>query len=60
METQAVNFHDEEGKAFAKINLKAGDDAKDVRWTVADSQLNLYASHSRFISDTCKFHKAHF
>ena len=55
-----MNFHDEEGKAFRKINLKAGDDAKDVRWTVADSSLNLYASHSKLIADTCKLHDAYF
>ena len=55
-----MNFHDEEGKAFTKINLKAGDDAKDVRWTAADNKLNLYASHSSFIAEACKLHKAHF
>lgn len=60
METVAVNFHDDEGKAFTKINLQAGDDAKDVRWTAAGSELNLYASHSHFIADTCKLHDAYF
>ena len=55
-----MNFHDDEGKAFSKINLRAGDDAKDVRWTSAGSELNLYASHSRFIADTCKLHNAYF
>eukprot|EP00794_Sanderia_malayensis_P014266 gene14266-15753_t len=60
METVAMNFHDDSGKAFSKIPLKAGDDAKDVGWTAADSTLKLYASHNKFIADTCKRHKAHF
>jgi len=60
MESVAVNFHDDEGLALTKINLQAGDDAKDVQWKTADSKLNLYASHSRFIADTCKLHNAHF
>ena len=55
-----MNFHDDKGLAFAKIKLKAGDDAKAVQWTVADSGLNLYASHSLFIANTCKLHGAHF
>ena len=60
METVAVNFHDEDGNAFNKIKLKAGDDAKDVRWTVADRCLNLYASHTNFIADACRLHGAYF
>ncbi len=55
-----MNFHDEQGTAFNKISLMAGDDAKDVRWTVADRDLRLYASHARFIADTCKLHNAYF
>ncbi|THD21438.1 Nudix (Nucleoside diphosphate linked moiety X)-type motif 9 [Fasciola hepatica] len=49
METVAVNFHDETGQKIAKFNLKAGDDARNVRWMDVDSELNLYANHREFI-----------
>lgn len=40
-----------EPEVSAGIKIKAGDDAKAVKWTVVDAQLfsNLYASHGIFI-----------
>lgn len=49
METTAMNFHDDSGESAGKFNLKAGDDAKNVRWIDIDRNLELYASHSSFI-----------
>ncbi|KER30212.1 hypothetical protein T265_03364 [Opisthorchis viverrini] len=49
METIAVNFHDETGDRIAKFDLKAGDDAKKVRWMDVGSEINLYANHRDFL-----------
>lgn len=49
METIAVNFHDETGETFGKINLNPGDDAGKVTWMPISSELKLYASHYDFI-----------
>lgn len=59
METVAVNFHDETGQFVGKFNLKAGDDAKNVKWVDIDQNLSLYASHSEFIEAVAKKRKAH-
>ena len=48
METVAYNFHDD-SQMFKHINLKAGDDAKHVKWLDIDSNLKLYANHKDFI-----------
>lgn len=49
METVVYHVHDEDGAIVGKLDLKAGDDAKDVEWRDIDSNLNLYADHKKFI-----------
>jgi len=50
METVCVNYHDEKGIFVEKLRLKAGSDAKNVRWIgVGDEDLKLYASHEKLI-----------
>ena len=53
METVAYNFHDE-NDLFKNITLKAGDDAKHVKWLDIDSNLNLYANHKDFIQQVAE------
>ncbi|WKX95111.1 hypothetical protein Q1695_011960 [Nippostrongylus brasiliensis] len=48
METVCVNFHDSTS-LLEKVDLKAGDDAVNVRWIAVDSDEPLYASHEDFI-----------
>ena len=59
METVAVNIHDTTGTVFDKFDLKAGDDAKAVEWTAITSQLQLYASHTKFIQEVYSRRVAH-
>ncbi|XP_033222428.1 ADP-ribose pyrophosphatase, mitochondrial [Belonocnema kinseyi] len=59
METIALNFHDEDGSTVGEINLKAGDDASNVRWMDVDKQLNLFANHVDFIKQTAHKRNAH-
>lgn len=59
METVAVNFHDDEGRAVGKLPLQAGDDAQGVCWMDIGHQVKLYASHKDFISVVAKWHNAH-
>ncbi|GLV34477.1 uncharacterized protein CBL_09725 [Carabus blaptoides fortunei] len=59
METVAVNFHDEIGRAVGKFALEAGDDAKSVKWMGINKDLALYASHSKFIEKVVIVHQAH-
>jgi len=49
METVAVMFHDEVGDKVANFKLKAGDDAKSLKWQEINGQITLYASHKDFI-----------
>ena len=46
------------GKGVGRLKLKAGDDAGDVAWTEAKSDMNLYASHNSFIENTVKLRGA--
>lgn len=59
METVAMNFHEENGKFLERINLKAGDDAMNVRWMDIGKELNLYASHNNLLQKVSELHKAH-
>lgn len=59
METVAINFHDEDSAVVGKLALKAGDDARNVRWMDVDSRINLYANHSEFIRRTVSRLNAH-
>lgn len=58
METVAVNFHDENGSGLARFKLSAGDDAAAVKWVDVDQNLELYASHRRFLELTANLHGA--
>lgn len=49
METVVSHFHDEHGDTFSSLPLKAGDDARDVKWMDISRQLDLYADHKHFI-----------
>lgn len=42
------------GDAVSRVQLQAGDDAGDVAWIQASSQLRLYASHTDFIKEVVK------
>jgi hypothetical protein len=59
METVAYNFHDEDGSVFKNIDLKAGDDAKGVKWTDFIGLDGLYANHLEFIRKTVEFRNAY-
>lgn len=59
METVAINFHNEDNAVIGKLALKAGDDARDVRWMDVNREINLYANHSEFIRKTVLEHNAH-
>ncbi|XP_068750030.1 ADP-ribose pyrophosphatase, mitochondrial-like isoform X1 [Montipora capricornis] len=54
MESQAVNYHDDSGKAFDRFSLKAGDDAKNVKWMEVSHKLHLYANHYDLIKEVAK------
>ena len=60
METVAVNFHDDSGKVFEKIQLCAGDDAGSVGWKELSSSLALYASHIMFTKKVVELRNAAF
>lgn len=59
METVAVNFHDENGESVGKFDLRAGDDAQNVRWLDINKDLDLYANHAKFIETVIKNLNAH-
>ena len=59
METVAINFHDEENNIVGKLRLKAGDDARNVRWMDLNKEINLYANHSDFVNTVVSRRKAH-
>jgi len=54
MESQAVNYHDDSGKAFDKFTLKAGDDAKHVKWMEMSHDIHLYANHYDVIKEVAR------
>lgn len=54
MESQALHYHDDTGKAFDKFALKAGDDAKNVRWMDVSHELRLYANHNDLVKEVAK------
>lgn len=59
MESQAVNYHDDSGKAFDKFTLKAGDDAQNVKWVEVSHELHLYANHFDLVKEVAKKHDAY-
>lgn len=58
METLAVNFHDDTGKAFDRFCLQAGDDAGAVKWMEISYGLELYANHIEMIHKVARVHGA--
>lgn len=56
METTCVNFHDDDGRSFAKFKLKAGDDAGQVAWARYEKGMPLYATHTYFMSIVAAMH----
>jgi len=59
METVAVNFHDETGNRVGGMQLKAGDDAKNLKWQEINKDILLYASHKDFIRNAAEKLGAH-
>ncbi|XP_015043707.1 ADP-ribose pyrophosphatase, mitochondrial isoform X2 [Drosophila pseudoobscura] len=59
METTALNFHDEDGSQVGQLELVAGDDASNVRWTDVDGSLKLHANHSDIVRDVAIKRGAH-
>lgn len=60
METVVYHVHDEKGDTVGKLDLKAGDDAKEVEWKDIDSDtLKLYADHKDFIEKIVSRMDAH-
>jgi hypothetical protein len=59
METVAFSFHDETGDKIGKFDLKAGDDAKDLKWMKLSEDLELYASHKDFLQKVAHLLDAH-
>lgn len=59
METVAMNFHDEENSVVGKLALRAGDDARNVRWMDLNKEINLYANHSEFVKKAVLKRHAH-
>lgn len=59
METVVHSFHDAKNRIFKNFDLKAGDDATNVKWMDIDSDMELYASHKQFIEAVANKYKAH-
>jgi len=59
METVAFLFHDDSGSTIGKFDLKAGDDAKALKWTDISQEVELYASHSLFVERAVQLLDAH-
>lgn len=57
VETTVFNFHENNCKTISNYNLKAGDDAVNVRWMSIDECKQLYASHWDFIRMVAEKHK---
>ncbi|ALC44687.1 CG4098 [Drosophila busckii] len=59
METTALNFHDENGTKVGQLQLEAGDDATNVRWTDIDARLKLHANHVDIVKEVVIKQDAH-
>ncbi|XP_041450089.1 ADP-ribose pyrophosphatase, mitochondrial isoform X2 [Drosophila obscura] len=59
METTALNFHDEDGSQVGQLELVAGDDASNVRWTDVDGSLKLHANHADIVREVAIKRGAH-
>ncbi|EDW68843.2 ADP-ribose pyrophosphatase, mitochondrial [Drosophila virilis] len=59
METTALNFHDEDGTKVGQLQLEAGDDATNVRWTDINANLKLHANHADIVGEVVAKRNAH-
>lgn len=59
METVVYGFHDGKNNVFKNFDLKAGDDADNVKWMDIDGDIELYANHKDFIEKIAIKYKAH-
>lgn len=59
METVAINFHDSCGNNLANLKLKAGSDAKDVKWLDVNKDLQLHANHQHILQRVAEGLHAH-
>lgn len=59
METTALNFHDEDGTQVGQLQLEAGDDATNARWTDVNANLKLHANHADIVKDVVLKRNAH-
>lgn len=59
METTALNFHDEDGTQVGQLELEAGDDATNARWTDVNANLKLHANHADIVKDVVLKRNAH-
>ncbi|KAH8408116.1 hypothetical protein KR222_008986 [Zaprionus bogoriensis] len=59
METTALNFHDEDGTQVGQLQLEAGDDATNARWTDVDANLRLHANHADIVKEVVLKRNAH-
>ncbi|XP_030385266.1 ADP-ribose pyrophosphatase, mitochondrial [Scaptodrosophila lebanonensis] len=59
IETMALNFHDQDGTKVGQLNLTAGDDAMNVRWTDMDGSLKLHANHADMVKEVAIRLNAH-
>ncbi|CAD5115997.1 unnamed protein product [Dimorphilus gyrociliatus] len=56
VETTVFNFHETDSKTVSKYNLRAGDDAINVKWMNIDECQQLYASHLDFVRMVAEKH----
>lgn len=59
METTALNFHDDDGSKVGQLQLQAGDDATNVRWTDINGDLKLHANHADIVREVIIKRNAH-
>ncbi|TDG47373.1 hypothetical protein AWZ03_006232 [Drosophila navojoa] len=59
METTALNFHDDDGSKVGQLQLQAGDDATNVRWTDISGDIKLHANHADIVREVAVKRNAH-
>ncbi|KAI5727896.1 hypothetical protein M8J77_008343 [Diaphorina citri] len=59
METVAFHVHDPSGSLTDKLDLNAGDDAVDVKWTPIEKNSTLDISHNDLIHKVAQYMNAH-
>ena len=65
METVALHFHDsaensgDGDNSLGSLELKAGDDAREVKWLLVTPDVQLYASHNFIVQEALSNLRAH-